>query len=116
MSRKGDIYSYGVLLIEIFTGKRPTDEMFSEEMSLKRWVSDVLDSSVMEVADANLLTKEDENFEAKEQCVKSILSLALECTREPPKDRIDVKEASTRLLKFRDALLANTRSADRTIV
>ncbi|EOY13281.1 Uncharacterized protein TCM_031805 [Theobroma cacao] len=52
---KGDIYSCGVLLIETLTRKKPTDEMFVGEMSLKHWVTESLPSVLTEVVDGNLL-------------------------------------------------------------
>lgn len=37
---KGDVYSYGVVLLELLTGKRPNDETFIEEgTKLVKWVS-----------------------------------------------------------------------------
>ncbi|XP_054778375.1 putative receptor-like protein kinase At3g47110 [Prosopis cineraria] len=35
VSIKGDMYGYGILLMEIFTRKKPTDEMFVQGLSLK---------------------------------------------------------------------------------
>ncbi|XP_044509088.1 LRR receptor-like serine/threonine-protein kinase EFR [Mangifera indica] len=104
VSRKGDVYSYGIMLMETFTKKKPTNEMFTEEMSLKRWVGESLCSTVMQVLDTNLLTRDDEHFSSKEKCMSSILSLAMECTRESPQDRITMKEVVTRLTKIRAEL------------
>lgn len=103
------MYSYGITLIEIFTKKKPTCEIFCEEMSLKNWVNDLLPISVMNAVNTNLLTREDKYFAAKEQCVSSVLSLAMNCTSEAPEMRINTKEIVTRLKKIRDALFANIK-------
>ncbi|XP_044509087.1 probable LRR receptor-like serine/threonine-protein kinase At3g47570 [Mangifera indica] len=104
VSRQGDVYSYGVMLMETFTKKKPTNEMFTEEMSLRRWVSESLCSTVMQVVDTDLLRRDDEHFSSKEECVSSVLSLALECTRESPLNRITMKEVVTRLIKIKAQL------------
>ncbi|KAG9155493.1 hypothetical protein Leryth_009916 [Lithospermum erythrorhizon] len=38
VSRAGDIYSFGILMIETFTKRKPSDEIFKEDLSLKGWV------------------------------------------------------------------------------
>lgn len=37
-STRGDIYSYGIMLLEMITRKKPMDEMFTGEMSLRQWI------------------------------------------------------------------------------
>ncbi|GMP36390.1 hypothetical protein CsSME_00008533 [Camellia sinensis var. sinensis] len=59
VSTKGDTYNYGITLLETFTRKKPTDEMFSEAQSLKQWLNASLPDRVMEVVDGGLLRTED---------------------------------------------------------
>ncbi|KAH9714626.1 protein kinase domain-containing protein [Citrus sinensis] len=107
VSTNGDVYSFGIMLMETFTGKKPTDEIFNGEMTLKHWVNDWLPISTMEVVDANLLSQEDVHFVAKEQCVSFVFNLAMACTVESHEQRINAKEIVTKLLKIRDSLLRN---------
>ncbi|XP_059654725.1 probable LRR receptor-like serine/threonine-protein kinase At3g47570 [Cornus florida] len=51
VSTKFDVYSYGVLLMETFSRKKPTDEMFAGEVSLKRWVKEAIKGSIIEIVD-----------------------------------------------------------------
>lgn len=61
----GDVYSYGIILLELFTGKKPTDEMFNESLSLHQFASMALPERVMEIVDQSMLPIEfqDLNYE-----------------------------------------------------
>ncbi|RXH94627.1 hypothetical protein DVH24_024311 [Malus domestica] len=38
VSTYGDVYSYRILLLEMLTGKRPTDEMFKDDLNLHNFI------------------------------------------------------------------------------
>ncbi|KAL7143542.1 hypothetical protein ABFS83_08G198200 [Erythranthe nasuta] len=104
VSKRCDVYSYGVMVMETFTRKRPSDEMFGGDLTLKSWVQNSLDNeSLSHVIDASLLNPEKKrDFEKTLQCVSSILELALKCCAESPVDRINMKEALSKLQKIKD--------------
>ncbi|KAL2513233.1 putative LRR receptor-like serine/threonine-protein kinase [Abeliophyllum distichum] len=112
VSTSGDVYSFGIMLLEMYTRKKPTDAMFGEKMSLNSWVSQSLDENkIIEVVDANLLRRGDANFSAKEQCVLSILALAMECLINSPMERIGMREIVARLEKIKTTFLRTTKDA-----
>ncbi|CAK9174741.1 unnamed protein product, partial [Ilex paraguariensis] len=42
VTEKSDIYSFGVVLLELITGKRPNDSSFGENKDIVKWVTDVV--------------------------------------------------------------------------
>ncbi|KAG6655531.1 hypothetical protein CIPAW_05G223200 [Carya illinoinensis] len=107
ISTRGDAYSYGILLMEIFTRKKPTDDMFSEEISLKSWVEESLSLSINEVVDTNLLRNE-RDYAAIEGCLSSVIRLALNCCEDSPRERMDMKTVSVTLNKIKSKFLQDT--------
>ncbi|OAY38521.2 putative receptor-like protein kinase At3g47110 [Manihot esculenta] len=51
----GDVYSFGIILLEIFTGRRPTDEVFTDGLNLHSFVSSKLPGHVMQALDPKLI-------------------------------------------------------------
>lgn len=112
VSSKCDVYSFGILLMETFTRKKPTDEMFYGEMSLKNWVENSFSQEALtEVVDANLLLVDEKDFDATIQCLSSIMKLALDCSKESPEQRtITTKDAAVRLKKMKEKYLNDVRT------
>ncbi|XP_044971102.1 probable LRR receptor-like serine/threonine-protein kinase At3g47570 [Hordeum vulgare subsp. vulgare] len=54
ISTEGDVYSYGVIILEILTGKRPTDEMFEDGQSLYKFVEDSFPEKICEILDPRI--------------------------------------------------------------
>lgn len=104
---KCDTYSYGIMLMEMFTRTKPSDEKFVGDMSLKRWVNDSFPNSVAQVTDANLLRQEDGHITEKVQCLSSLMELALKCCAESPVERINLNDVLAALKKIRLQLLPN---------
>ncbi|KAL6284582.1 hypothetical protein ACE6H2_015511 [Prunus campanulata] len=106
VSTRGDVYSFGILVMETFTRRKPTDEMFVGEMNLKQWIANSLvlpDAMIDEVVDASLLCtqQEDDDLVRKRDCLSSVMRLALTCCAESPEERINMEEAVATLKKIK---------------
>jgi len=94
--------------MEVFTRRKPTDENFAGEMSMKQWVKSSLSNGISGVADSNLVHTEDEYFVVKANCISSIMQLALNCSAELPEDRLDMKDVVSMLKNIKRKFLDNT--------
>ncbi|GFY84498.1 leucine-rich repeat protein kinase family protein [Actinidia rufa] len=65
VSAKEDIYSYGILLLEMFMVNRPTDDMFQDSTKIHNYVKKALPYRVGEVADPLLLRGGEEKTQVK---------------------------------------------------
>lgn len=132
VSTQGDVYSFGILLLEMFTGMRPTDEKFTGNLNLHSFVKEALPEQLTEIVDPILLVEREEG-EASEanarnrmrrtrsysvpECLVSILGIGLICSSELPKDRLNMEEAVAQLVDVRNKLTRTLgeRQAMRTV-
>lgn len=85
------MYSYGILLLEMLTGKRPTEETFGGEFNLQKWVQAAIPDEVLRILDDEL--REDfKNFELDH--LVSVVEIGLLCARERPEMRPGMKDVS----------------------
>lgn len=115
VSIRGDVYSYGILLLEMFTGKRPTDSMFTDNNSLHNFVKTALPDQVSEIIDPLLkieiqkLAESSRNGPSSsrdkiEGCLISILQIGVLCSVELPSERMVMAEVLSELNKIRKIL------------
>ncbi|TYH51528.1 hypothetical protein ES332_D10G282100v1 [Gossypium tomentosum] len=118
LSTKGDVYSYGILLLEMFTGKRPTDERFKEGSNLYQFVKAALPDRVIEITDPILLqervrrgivrniTLNEVNLENDRRlhCLNLIFKIGLTCSVESRSERMDMSDVVIQLCCIRDKL------------
>ncbi|TYI30201.1 hypothetical protein ES332_A05G369000v1 [Gossypium tomentosum] len=122
-STSGDAYSFGVLVLEMFIAKKPTDKMFKEGLSLNNFASAVDRNQVFETVDPRILknhggseqsssnpsssndssnggtssTDSDHNCRKYEECLAAVIRVGLSCAAQSPKDRLSMRETLTKL-------------------
>ncbi|CAN6692757.1 unnamed protein product [Malus baccata var. baccata] len=114
VSTNGDVYSFGILLLEMFTGKRPTDNMFGDSLNLHNFVKMALPGLITEIADAPLLegdTNENPNqcsarIHKVEVCLSSIFRIGIDCSAESVTDRLqNINDVVSELHSIRNTFL-----------
>ncbi|EYU28103.1 hypothetical protein MIMGU_mgv1a001115mg [Erythranthe guttata] len=83
VSTRCDVYSFGIMVMETFTRKRPTDDLFAEGLSIRDWAR-----------------------EKRGICLTAVMKLALDCSAELPGDRTNMKDALATLLKIKNRFAA----------
>ncbi|XP_021823806.1 probable LRR receptor-like serine/threonine-protein kinase At3g47570 isoform X2 [Prunus avium] len=141
----GDVYSYGILLLEMFTGKRPTDDMFKDGLSIHQFTAMACPDHVMDIVEPSLLLEtDDENDEdddddnkygnrieerpvagykdpgpvkAKrlEECLDSLMQIGLSCSATSPRDRMSMDVVVNKMNAIRDSYLNLRRGRRRRL-
>ncbi|PHT49716.1 hypothetical protein CQW23_09463 [Capsicum baccatum] len=103
VSTKCDVYSYGIMLLETFTTRKPNE--FEGDHSLKQWVSYLFPEAVIDVVDANVLTSTGNRLQKELDVVASIMKVALDCCAESPARSTNMKDFVAMLQKIKIQLL-----------
>ncbi|KAL3729744.1 hypothetical protein ACJRO7_026824 [Eucalyptus globulus] len=119
VSTQGDVYSFGILVLEMFTGKRPTDDMFENGLDLHRFAKATLENRIEKVIDPVLLQEIEEldnrqivtvkgknkSWCSIQECLVLIIEIGVACSSKSPKERVDISDALTKLQKIRKKFL-----------
>ncbi|MCI34466.1 kinase-like protein, partial [Trifolium medium] len=60
VSTCGDMYSFGILMLEMLTGKRPTDEAFEDGQNLHNFVATSFPDNLIKILDPHVVSRDAE--------------------------------------------------------
>ncbi|XBI87296.1 hypothetical protein VPH35_025409 [Triticum aestivum] len=118
ISTEGDVYSYGIVLLEMLTRKRPTNEEFSDGMTLRKYVDASL-SRTQDILHPGLTSQTTEQrvdhipnlqeyntLALKDICALRLLRLGLLCSAESPKDRPAMHDVYGEVTEVKEAFFS----------
>ncbi|CAL4979395.1 unnamed protein product [Urochloa decumbens] len=110
ISTAGDVYSYGVILLEMLTGKHPTDDIFIDGLNLHKFVESAFPQNVNEILETSLdpefdveEARQGSNKGGMEACILQLAKLGLKCSVDSPKDRPAIQDVYSEVVTVKEA-------------
>lgn len=90
-------------MMETFTKKKPINEIFAENLSLKNWVNEsVVPNAKFQVIDDELMRQKEQHLTTMVHCLSlSIMELVLNCFTDSPNERMSMKDVIAALIKIK---------------
>ncbi|CAN1131688.1 Probable LRR receptor-like serine/threonine-protein kinase At3g47570 [Linum perenne] len=123
VSKEGDVYSYGILVLEMFTGKRPTNEMFKDGMNLRDFVKASSHDGITSVLDPSMTIPQatvrdrrqarnreanDNDAQSAKECLVSLLEIGKGCSTDLAGERMKTADIARKMTSVRDTFVAAT--------
>lgn len=97
-------------MLEILTGRKPTDEMFQDGLNLQKFVEISFHGNLLQILDPSLVPREEEaeegNGRTVDKCLASLFRIGLACLAELPKERMNMMDVKRELNIIREAFQA----------
>ncbi|KAJ8770833.1 hypothetical protein K2173_021748 [Erythroxylum novogranatense] len=127
-SKEGDIYSYGILVLEMFSGRKPVDEMFKDGLNLRDFIRMTMLQRLEHIVDPVLLeieitgeatSKKNDNNAVEinmnlssmkpkvQNCLLAVFEIGVTCSSESPNDRMNAGDVNRKLHLIRNAFMRN---------
>ncbi|GKV31246.1 hypothetical protein SLEP1_g39957 [Rubroshorea leprosula] len=120
-SMEGDVYSFGIMLLEMIIGKRPTDPMFNDGFNIHQFTKTALPERVMEILEPSLLqeihvtdNRGIEHSRAKNnmgrrtgvlESLSEVARVGVFCSVESPNERMEMKQVVAELSAIKHRFL-----------
>ncbi|GJV60859.1 leucine-rich repeat protein [Tanacetum coccineum] len=106
MTSSGDVYSFGILLLKVMTGKRPTDYMFKDGLSLHKFSYMAFPNHLIDVINDDVIVLQSTEANAKkvEECLAATMKIRVSCSVDSPSQRMKIDTVVNELQRILDVL------------